>query len=154
LVKELLGILGILVLLLKSIVFYEDTGFADSSKRRKKKNDRGNQPFATQKRTGLSFLPGGERETDSFLASKSGLLATAERARGTKEKGFNRRLLLPEQSLCVLWDNRRGDPCADGVWNAWDTGSDPGFQMSGVREEVYCEKEHDPVPAEKSFGIN
>jgi hypothetical protein len=32
--------------------------------------------------------------------------------------------------------------------------ADTEFQISSVWKEVYCEKEHDSVPAKKSFGVD
>jgi hypothetical protein len=81
-------------------------------------------------------------------------LAVAQGARRAKEEDLDRRLLLPEQKLKKLWDHRRGDYCAGGVWNAWHARNYPRLQMSGVREEVYVQKEHDSILTKKSFWVD
>jgi hypothetical protein len=109
---------------------------------------------ATEERKRLSILSRGKGQTNRSQACNAGILAVAKGARWAKKEDSDRRVLLPKQKLRILRNSRRGDPCIGGVWNAWGERGDPGFQMPGMWKEVYCEKEHDPVPAKKSFGVD
>lgn len=107
-----------------------------------------------EKRTGLSTLLQSERKASRYQTGNARVLAAAERSRRAEEEGSDRRVLLPEQKLRILWNNGGNYPCVGRIWYARGARGDPRFYMSGLWEEIYGEKEHDTVSVEKPLGVD
>jgi hypothetical protein len=121
LIKELLGIVGTLILLIEIYRFIHRYLVRYLlEKKKKEKRTRKAAVLRIKSERDCRFCCEGMGKTASCEARKTGLLAVAEREGRTEEESSDRRVLLPNK-LRVLCNYGRSDPHACEIWEAWKT---------------------------------
>ena len=53
--------------------------------------------------------------------------------------------------MCLLPDSGRKNACVGGLWPSWKERTDPGFDVSRLREEIQCAARYGTLPTEEPF---